>query len=623
MTGQVENGRRDRVTDRAKARSSARRTTIEAFAALLVTAAVVALAWLIPEFRALQITIWIIYGLLALSLVLVWGRAGIFSFGQSAFFGIGGYVYGIAAINLIEATGESISAIVIAAVVAGIAAVVLGYFMFYGKVGDVYVGIITLATTLVLLTFMSSTAGPQYHVGNALLGGYNGMTGIPPLSYALPGVPSAALSIPQSLAFCVIMAVSVALGVRALLRGPFGRILAGLRENELRTQLLGYDIRYHKLVVFALGGAIAGLAGALFAAWALFINPVVFGLQQAALVVIWVLVGGRDSLVGAFAGVVLVDGLASFLGGSGGGATPIILGAVLIAVVLFLPGGLVPALDSLIRRFAPRAQSSRARIHGSVAGYEIFRAAVSHDAPPGGVLETIGLSKNFGGVSAVANVSLAFAERGVHCLIGPNGAGKSTFFNLLVGRYLPSSGRVMFGGREITRAEPHERVRRGLGIKLQVASIYPGLTAAENVWLAAYAKLRDVDLAERRAASVLHWLGLHERSHEAAGTLAHGQQQWLEIGMVLAARPAIILLDEPTSGMTREETARTADLIKELGRHASVIVVEHDMEFVRQLGVAVSVFHQGALFAQGSLDELRRDERILDIYLGRGRKTHA
>jgi branched-chain amino acid transport system permease protein len=623
MTGQAANGSRDPIAVRAGAGSPTRRTRIKAFAVLLATAAAIATAWVIPEFRALQITSWIIYGLLALSLVLVWGRAGIFSFGQSAFFGIGGYVYGIVAINWIEATGESLSAIVVAVLVAGVAALVLGYFMFYGKVGDVYVGIITLATTLVLLTFLSSTAGPQYHVGNALLGGYNGMTGIPPLSYVLPWIPSQALSIPQSLAFCAIVAASVAFGVRALLQGPFGRILTGLRENELRTQLLGYDIRYHKLVVFALGGAIAGLAGALFAAWALFINPVVFGLQQAALVVIWVLVGGRASLVGAFAGVVLVDGLASFLGGSGGGATPIILGAVLIAVVLFLPGGLVPAFDSLIRRCIPKAQSSRAQIHAPVSGSEIFRAAESDDTQRGGVLEVFGLSKNFGGLSAVANVSLAFAERGVHCLIGPNGAGKSTFFNLLIGRYLPSAGRVMFAGRAITRAEPYERVRLGLGIKLQVASIYPGLSAAENVWLAAYAKLRDVELAERHAANVLHWLGLHERSDDAAGALAHGQQQWLEIGMVLAAHPAIILLDEPTSGMTRDETARTADLIKELGRHASVIVVEHDMEFVRQLGVAVSVFHQGGLFAQGSLDELRRDERILDIYLGRGRKIDA
>jgi branched-chain amino acid transport system permease protein len=222
---------------------------------------------------------------------------------------------------------------------------------------------------------------------------------------------------------------------------------------------------------------------------------------------------------------------------------------------------------------------------------------------------------------AVENVSLAFRGTGVHCLIGPNGAGKSTFFNLLVGRYRPTSGKVLFGGAPITGLEPHERVRRGLGIKLQVASIFQGLTTFENLWLAAYARLRESTAATRRAAQILDWLELRPQARDAAGALSHGQKQWLEIGMVLAGEPTVILLDEPTAGMTREETARTAALITELGKSVSVIAVEHDMEFVRQVDVPVTVFHQGSVFARGSLEELRRDERILDIYLGRHRRA--
>lgn len=588
-----------------------------------LTIIVVAAAGFIPEFRALQFTSWAIYGLLALSLALVWGHGGIFSFGQGAFFGIGGYAYGIAAINLSGMTGETFSAVIVAVIVATLAAAVLGYFMFYGKVGDVYVGIITLATSLVLFTFMSSTAGPRYRVGEALLGGYNGMTGVPPLSYGIPGTELTALSARQLLAFTVVVACIVTFAVRALLRGPFGRVLAGIRENELRTQLLGYDIRLRKLIVFAIGGAIAGLAGSQHAAWALFINPIVFGLQQAAVVVIWVLVGGRRSLPGAFLGVVLVEGLASFLGAGGGSATPIALGAVLIAVVILLPQGLVPALHAVAQRRIPWLRERPAEIPFAESVNIPDVLTETGRSRQTGVLEGVDLYKSFGGVMAVENVTLAFHDTGVHCLIGPNGAGKSTFFNLLVGRYRPTSGKVLFGGVPITGLEPHERVRRGLGIKLQVASIFPGLTTFENLWLAAYARLRVTAVATERATQILDWLELRAEAGGAASTLSHGQKQWLEIGMVLAGEPTVMLLDEPTAGMTREETARTAAMITKLGKSISVVAVEHDMEFVRQVDVPVTVFHQGCVFARGSLEELRRDERILDIYLGRHRKAIA
>ncbi len=589
----------------------------------VVIVAVVIVAGLVPEFQAMQWTQWILYGLLALSLTFVWGHAGIFSFGQAAFFGIGGYTYGVVAINLINSTGETFSAVLVAVITAALAAAVLGYFMFYGKVGDVYVAIITLASTLVLLTVMGSTADARYAIGEALLGGYNGMSGIPPLSYGVPGGLATPVSITQTLAVTVVVAAAVALGLRILLRRPFGRIVTGLRENELRTQLLGYDTRRYKLIVFAIGGAIAGLAGAGYAAWGTFINPAVFSLQQAALVVIFVLVGGRTSLLGAFVGAILLQALSSSLGGSGGDATPIILGGVLIAIVMLLPQGLVPAAGTLARRLMPRLRPRPPRLPAPTAPPGQLPVRNGGAPPQGGVLEAIELRKVFGGLAAVDGVSLAFAEKGVHCLMGPNGAGKSTFFNLLVGRYRPTSGHVVFSGEKITRREPHERVQRGLGIKLQVASLYKDSTVFENVWLASYAKTGNADAASNRAVDVLSWLDLMHRANDLAGTLAHGQQQWLEIGMALATEPIVILLDEPTAGMTREETARTAGLIVELGKHVSVVVVEHDMEFVRLLDVPVTVFHQGRIFARGSIDELRRNEQVLEIYLGRGGNVEA
>jgi len=582
-----------------------------AAAALVITA----LGIVMPEFLTVQVASWAIFGLLALSLALVWGHAGIFSFGQGAFFGIGAYAYGIAAINWLPQTNETVTALAVGALAGALVAAAVGYFMFYGKVGDVYVGIITLAMTLVLFTVMSSTADPRYRLGEAQLGGYNGMAGVPPLTWAWPGAEGGEpLSAELLLAVVGVLCASVLAAVYWLLGSPFGRVLAALRENELRTQLLGYDVRLRKLAVFAAGGAIAGLAGALYAAWAMFVSPVIFGLQQAAIVVIWVLVGGRTSLAGAFVGAVLVEGLSATLGRGGGAATPIALGGVLIGVVLFLPQGVVPALEALLSR-----RGSPARV---LDGGPLQAISARKDWPvslrqSGSALQAEKLAKNFGGVQAVRDASLAFPHTGVHCLIGPNGAGKSTFFNLLVGRIPPSSGTVLLDGRPITGMEPHERVRRGLGIKLQVASIFTLLSVAENLWLAAYGRLRDASAADARAGQLMQWLGLSARSRESAGALSHGQKQWLEIAMVLASDPAVVLLDEPTAGMTREETARTAALVRQLGRNVSVIVVEHDMEFVRAIDVPVTVFHQGSIFASGSLDELRQDTRILDIYLGR------
>jgi branched-chain amino acid transport system permease protein len=570
------------------------------------------------DFLQSQASNWIIFGLLGVSLVFVWGKAGIFSFGQGAFFGIGGYVYGIASINLMPVTNESISSIVLAVIGAAIAAGLLGYFIFYGKVGDVYVGVVTLASTLVLFTFMSSTASPIYHVGDALLGGYNGMAGIPPLTVGWPGGSPIALTIWQTLTIVVALAALVLCMLYALLARPFGYIVAAVRDNEQRAQLLGYDIRLRKLVVFMIGGAIAGLSGALYAAWGMFISPTVFGLQQAALVVIWVLVGGRASIAGAFFGVVFVEGLSTLLGSGGGNATPIVLGVVLILVVLLLPQGTVPALQAWLRRPVP-SMPVEAPAVGTVAAVDplLMPPGLSAGASASGSLRVKGLLKRFGGLTAVNDVSISFAERGVHCLIGPNGAGKSTFFNLLAGHFPPTSGQILFAGRDMTRAEPHTRARAGMGIKLQIASIFPGHSVHENIWLSAYAKLRSHTAAEARATEIIDWLGLGPQRRMHAGELSHGQKQWLEIGMVCATEPTIVLLDEPTAGMTRNETARTAALISSLGRYANVIVVEHDMAFVRQLNVPVTVFHHGSVFASGRLEELQQDERILNIYLGR------
>jgi len=562
----------------------------------------------VSDFQKVTLALWVIYGLVALSLDLVWGRAGIFSFGQTAFFGVAAYSYGVIGINLSPNTGETVTALIGGVVVAALLAAALGYFMFYGKVGDVYVAIITLAVTLVLLQVITSTAGPQYHIGNAQLGGYNGMTNIPSMEFGYPGHPGDQMSQPDTYTFAVLLAGLAFLGVRMFLASGFGRVITAIRENELRTELLGYDVRRAKVIVFTLGGAIAGLAGGAYAGWGSFMNPAPFSLPAAALIVIYVLVGGKGSLVGAFIGAVTVEWLSTVLGGILPNSTTLVVGAILIGVVLLVPGGLTPLIGNVLARAFPRPAPPRRQ---APSGAGIAAAGRGRE------LQTLGLVKMFGGLKAVDSISLDFPAGQLHCLIGPNGAGKSTFFNLLVGQYRPTEGKILLEGRPIARLLPHQRAQRGIGIKLQVPSIYRELSVQENVWLAAFAKRSSTRQAEEAVDRILTRIGLVGRANDSAGDLSHGEQQWLEMGMIVASSPEVILLDEPTAGMTHEETMRTVELVRSLAETATVVVVEHDMEFVQRLDAPVTVLHEGRILAQGRLAEIRLDDRVLDVYLGR------
>ena len=198
------------------------------------------------------------------------------------------------------------------------------------------------------------------------------------------------------------------------------------------------------------------------------------------------------------------------------------------------------------------------------------------------ILETRGLEKRFGGVRAIAGVDFKLARGELRCLIGPNGAGKSTFFKMLTAQLRPSSGRILFDGTDISRAQPHQISRLGIGIKNQVPDVYDGLSVYENLWLAARFR-QDSELDRSAVKTALERLELDQISADIVGELAHGQRQWVEFGMIMVLEPVIVLLDEPTAGMSVEETNRTADLIHEINRTTKVIVVEHDMQFIRQI----------------------------------------
>ena len=232
------------------------------------------------------------------------------------------------------------------------------------------------------------------------------------------------------------------------------------------------------------------------------------------------------------------------------------------------------------------------------------------------ILETRGLTMRFGGVAAVDEADFTLEDGELRCLIGPNGAGKSTFFKCLSGQIAPTSGRVFFAGEDITGAEPHYVARLGVGIKTQVPSVFDGLTVRENLMLSARRRLGRA-AAARLADETMGRVGLAVHGGRRVGHLAHGQRQWLELGLVVANDPRLVLLDEPTAGMTHDEVAKTAELIREIGATRSRIVVEHVLQFIRMIAHRVTVFHQGRILVEDTMEKIMADARVRNIYLGK------
>jgi branched-chain amino acid transport system ATP-binding protein len=232
------------------------------------------------------------------------------------------------------------------------------------------------------------------------------------------------------------------------------------------------------------------------------------------------------------------------------------------------------------------------------------------------LLEARGVTMRFGGVTAVDAVDFTLGEVELRCLIGPNGAGKSTFFKMLTGQLKPSAGSIKFRGTEIGGAYPHQIARLGVGIKTQVPNVFDGLSVAENVFVAAG---RRKSIARTRAIvdQTLTRLQLTTIGNKIVGHLAHGQRQWVELATVLAQEPKLILLDEPAAGMSEEEVGRTATLIREINLTHALIVVEHDMQFIRQIAKKVTVFNRGQILMEDSAANVLADPKVADVYLGK------
>lgn len=243
------------------------------------------------------------------------------------------------------------------------------------------------------------------------------------------------------------------------------------------------------------------------------------------------------------------------------------------------------------------------------------------------LLEVSGVSVTFDGFKAINNLSIQIAEPELRAVIGPNGAGKTTFMDIVTGKTKPDTGRIIWGERSISLIGKSESeiAQTGIGRKFQKPTVFESQTVRENIVMALKNPRRPFDLLFRRSAdnteervrTISDEIGLTDALDRISGALSHGQKQWLEIGMLLAQDPRLLLVDEPAAGMTPQEREHTTDLLKRAARTRAVVVVEHDMEFVRRLACKVTVLHQGAVLAEGSLDHVTKNQDVIDVYLGR------
>lgn len=287
---------------------------------------------------------------MALGLSLIWGYGGSLSFGQTAFFGIAGYSYGILTINFGAAYGFTLVAVVLAVAIAALFAVLLGYFLFFGRISGVFLGIVTLSITLVLERFMAQTAGPEWHIGKARLNGFNGMSNMPPLTIPWPG--GDIVLFPDVQLYYVVLAllVLVYLALRILVNSSFGNVLVAIRENPERAEMLGYDIRKYQLGAFVIGAALAGLSGVLYTTWGQYITPSSMGMTAAALPIVWVAVGGRSDITSTLIGTLVVLSAFQALTIHGSQYALVVMGILLVLTVLIAPRGLILSGASLIGR---------------------------------------------------------------------------------------------------------------------------------------------------------------------------------------------------------------------------------------------------------------------------------
>jgi branched-chain amino acid transport system permease protein len=412
--------------------------------------------------------------------------------------------------------------------------------------------------------------------------------------------------------------VAVTLAAWVFVRSDAGKLLVAVRDNDVRCAYLGVSPRRVQIILTVALAGVAGFAGFLFAHASGVVAPENTGFLFGTQLVIWVALGGRGSLLGPVSATLAIDYLSASLSGDLPFLWQLVLGAAFVIIIIFLPDG-----------FAGLARQASAAIFRSSKQTRVPRVALtaSHSAveTSATLLKVNRLARSFGSLSVLENINLEIRPGELVSIVGPNGAGKTTLIRCLSDGSEPFKGVVEIADKSIKGLTPDRVVALGVGRKFQVASIFESLTVAECLRLARTtsetpSSIGSAPLLSLPVASVeiLRLTGLIDRIASPAALLSHGMKQALELAMVLALEPRLILLDEPTAGLTKAERATIGTVLRHLTAKAgyAIILVEHDLDFVREISSRIVVLHQGRLVLDGAVDDVVNSETVRTIYSG-------
>ncbi|HEU0277160.1 MAG TPA: branched-chain amino acid ABC transporter ATP-binding protein/permease [Rhodanobacteraceae bacterium] len=566
----------------------------------------------------------LIWGLIGLGFDLLFGYTGLLSFGQAAFYGTGGFV---AAYLLTQTSTDILLALLAGAMAAAIAGIVIGYLTL--RRSGIYFAMSTLAFGEMFFFLENS-------VLRNWTGGENGIAGVPQphlhLGFATLDVTS---GLPMYWFVAVIFLVGYVIA-RRIVRSPFGAVLRAIRGNPKRAVALGHATNRYKLTVFVIAAAYAGVAGGLLGTFQGFMPPDAFAIDTSAQLIIQTVIGGVGTLLGPLLGAAIwlyifdvVQGIAGI-----GAYWKLILGVIFVVLVTVLRHGVGGALVQLFtrRRAVAEAPAAGAAPAGTrpaprrrAAGLGIL-AAAPHEGP---VLEARGVTKQYGGLTAVDSVDFALAEGELRGVIGPNGAGKSTFFAMLAGELPPTRGRVLLRGNDITGLGVTGVCQLGMSKSYQINQLFERLTVRQNAGIPILARARGryrpdllrglhrVKGLDEQTEAALELVGLAHCMETPVVELPYGEKRRLEIGLALATGANVLLFDEPLAGLGPEERVLIVELLQAIHQHRSIVVVEHDMDAMFKLAERITVLHEGRKLAEGTPGEIRANPAVQAAYLGK------
>jgi branched-chain amino acid transport system permease protein len=565
-------------------------------------AALLVLPYVVTRAQRSLLTEILVWALFAVSFDVLYGYAGLLSFGHSAFFGIGAYALSLSLIHwkvpvpVAFLIGAGAAAL-FTCVVASIAVRLTGH----------YFVVITIVVSLVLFF--------------AAMGLRNITGGDDGLNFPRVRLFGFSFGEPEVRYYAVLVVVAALyLVTRRIVESPLGMAWKAIRDNEARARLLGYNAERLKFAAYVLSGTLAGLAGSLYALINSYTTVEFLHWSLSGDPVMWTIVGGAGTLAGPMIGALVLVFLRDFLSTILVHVYPILVGAILIVSIIFFPRGIVGSIRARLR--ARRRAAAPVVTAVPPAPREPAAPWARNIGAP--ILETRGLVREFGGLVAVDGVDFTVRTGEIRAVIGPNGAGKTTLFNLITGVLAPTRGTVLFSGEDVTGLPAHRISQKGVARTVQVTSIFPTLTVADNVWLGAQSRRALQPLASRggmhavrrQVEEVLALVGLAGMADAEGGELSHGDQRLLEIALALSTQPRLLLLDEPTAGLSAKETREMVQVVRGLAARQTIVIVEHDMDVVMELADVITVLHMGRVLAEGPPQATRENRLVQEVYLG-------